>query len=161
MNLEEFMRESNAIESEFDKPLKQVNGMFRGALHENDLAAAKRFLANRLTEESLKRLHSDLSIGRGIRRGAWRDCQVQVGGHTPPGPGKLNRLMYTFFNKLRDMSAWEAHNLFEQIHPFEDLNGRTGRLIWLHKMERDIRRPFLQEYYYQTLNHDIKTWPLI
>jgi len=31
------------------------------------------------------------------------------------------------------MNSWEAHNKFEAIHPFQDLNGKVGRLIWLSK----------------------------
>lgn len=150
--LELFMRESNWIEGERDT-------FGRGLLHPSDLHAAWDFLETPLTAASLKELHYRLSGGRDILRGQYRDCQVYVGNHTPPAPALLPSLMEEFFEDLVGMSSYRAHIEFEKIHPFEDLNGRTGRLLWLHLWLRDhkgydIPASFLQMFYYQTLDHD-------
>lgn len=146
--LEAFMRESNWIEGERADD-------FMGILHPNDLLAARKFLSYPLTERSLKELHGSLSEGRDILRGEYRDCQVYVGEHTPPGPKLVPHLMSNLFLDLEKMDSHEAHIRFEKIHPFEDLNGRTGRLLWLHKFvgERGFTpSSFLQFFYYQTLS---------
>lgn len=148
--IQEFMRESNWIEGETEGD-SQI-----GALHKNDLQAAMRFLERPLTSDTLLALHKKLSTGRKIKKGAWRDCEVMVGRKRCPNANTIPELMRVFFEKLEDLDKWEAHNEFEMIHPFEDLNGRTGRLLWLHlHLDRGgfAPRSFLQQYYYQTLNH--------
>lgn len=52
-------------------------------------------------------------------------------------------------------SAFDTHVAYELLHPFEDGNGRSGRVLWAWMMLRGgndpFYRPFLQEFYYQTL----------
>lgn len=88
--------------------------------------------------------------------GEWREWDVIVGKHQPPIYQKVPKLMNIFAKHLPKIDSWTAHNEFEKIHPFADLNGRTGRLIWLTKAVKEGYRfeiPFLQMYYYQTLEH--------
>ena len=53
------------------------------------------------------------------------------------------------------MTPHEAHVAYEDLHPFTDGNGRTGRAIWAWQMLRlpgpGISRGFLHQFYYQTL----------
>lgn len=154
--LERFMRESNWIEGE--KTNDTLSGDVQGELYVTDIAAAQKFLFEAfITEESLKELHLDLSIGRDIKtKGDWRKCDVSVGGYSAPFFWEINDRMAYFFSKLEQWDSWEAHNDFEKTHPFEDLNGRTGRLMWLHKALEEgykFELSFLHKYYYQTLNH--------
>ncbi len=87
--------------------------------------------------------------------GKWRNRNVRVGSYFPPKWMEVPDLMTEYFIKLPNLKSWEAHNQFEAIHPFQDLNGRVGRLIWLNKAINegyDFSIPFLQKYYYQTLS---------
>lgn len=141
--IEKFMLESNQIEGE-------------NRLNKNDVKAATAFLKRDLTEESVLQLHLELSEGRKILRGQYRDCQVYVGAHIPPRATRVPFFMEGLFAVINTLPAWEAHNEFEKIHPFEDLNGRVGRLIWLwiaiRKEKYNFQISFLHKYYYQTLD---------
>lgn len=88
--------------------------------------------------------------------GKYRDCQVYIGNHIPPKASEVPKLMARFVAQLPMMDSWEAHNHFQKIHPFEDFNGRVGRLIWLSKAVEEgynYKFSFLHQYYYQTLSH--------
>lgn len=67
----------------------------------------------------------------------FRTVQVFIQGseHIPPKPEKVPNLMnyfvYNYNNDINDIYTKIAqyHLQFESIHPFEDGNGRTGRLL--------------------------------
>jgi len=139
-SLQRFISESNHIEGE-----DHISP---------DVEALEKFLANDLTEENLHEYHRVVSWNQD-RSGKWRTCNVRVGNHIPPTWLEIWKRLYWFFEKLSDMDAREAHNEFEQIHPYQDFNGRMWRAIRLHKMQ-DTYNPklgFLHSYYYQTLQH--------
>lgn len=141
--LARFMVESNKIEGE-------------AGLNPGDLEAARMFLVGPITERTLLACHRTLARHLDVPwAGRWRDCNVRVGGYVAPDHAEVPGLMRRLFRSLPKLDSWEAHNKFETIHPFEDLNGRTGRLIWLHKaLDEDYAGgiPFLRKYYYQTLS---------
>ncbi len=168
-----FMRESNAIEDEvedeFDKKSCSVNKkLFRlpGQLNPGDMEAIKYSLkigvedskAGRvLPEEDVLCLHRIL--GDYLKKdwvGKWRKVSVYVGGYTPPEPIKIAQLMKWYVDNFYRFDSWTAYNEFEKIHPFQDLNGRVGRLLWLSKAVDEGYRfqlSFEQTYHYQTLSH--------
>lgn len=67
----------------------------------------------------------------------YRTVQVFIRGseHIPPAPEKIPNLMnYYIYNYKNDteetfLKIARYHIEFEKIHPFEDGNGRTGRLL--------------------------------
>jgi len=142
------MNESNGIEGE--------NG-----LNPKDLEVMKRVMKHGInTHEELLDIHGMLTEHLNVNwSGKWRTCQVYIGDHVPPHEELIPTIMEHFFETQEDYDSWEWHNIFEHIHPFVDFNGRTGRLLWLSKARNEgykFRIPFLQMYYYQTLQHTQK-----
>lgn len=87
-------------------------------------------------------------------RGKLRNVNVTVGGMVCPKWEDVPALVDEYIKQSPHYNAWTAYNEFEMIHPFKDYNGRTGRLIWLHKALGEgynFKLSFLEAYHYQTL----------
>jgi Fic/DOC family len=91
-----------------------------------------------------------------LREGYGMD--VVVGDHRPPSGGPLIRRGLESFvaNLSIDVySPFQAHVAYEQLHPFMDGNGRSGRVVWawqmLHEGLDPFALPFLHRFYYQAL----------
>jgi len=84
---------------------------------------------------------------------------VRIGDYRPPKGSEgiefsLECILENIHN-FDDGCPHRMHILFEELHPFMDGNGRTGRAIWLWQMVNqkgyDISLGFLHKFYYQTL----------
>jgi Fic family protein len=99
-------------------------------------------------------------------RGYYRDLaqiNVTVGTHVPPHYGFVKSLMDNFILDFMQNDSKFMHARFEDIHPFVDGNGRTGRMImWWQQLKRGeelwlIKAKDRMEYY-DWLNDMRKQW---
>jgi Fic family protein len=93
--------------------------------------------------------------------GRYRSIGVRVGRHVPPPPSDVSALMMELLDWWRDdsvklspvLSSSILHYRFEEIHPFADGNGRTGRALALWDLYRrgfDTHHIFsVDEYYWE------------
>ena len=83
----------------------------------------------------------------------YRKVQVFIRGseHIPPEPEKIPNLMnyfiYNYNNDGQDLfnKIAKYHIEFEKIHPFEDGNGRTGRLLLNYELIKNNQAPIVIE----------------
>lgn len=64
-----------------------------------------------------------------VNREGWRTCGVQVGGRICPDWQEVPRLMEQWAEGQGGLTPDESYVEFENIHPFRDGNGRTGKII--------------------------------
>lgn len=99
-------------------------------------------------ERFIKKLNETINKNIKETRG-FRKIQVFIQGsdHIPPEPEKVPNLMnyyvYNYNNDIEDifLKIAKYHIEFEKIHPFEDGNGRTGRLLLNYELLKNDLPP--------------------
>ena len=122
----------------------------------------------RLTEDFIKYLHLLLKTGTSDSRKDWfvvgdyKRLPHEVGGQETCPPEEVHKQMkalLTDYNLNRQKSLEDIldfHVRFEQIHPFQDGNGRVGRLLMFKECLANDIVPFiitdeLKMFYYRGL----------
>lgn len=95
-----------------------------------------------LSENLIKDIHERVVPTRGVG-GIYRTVPVYIRGaqHVPPNYKKVRELMKYFiqdmniksFSSVAELAAW-THAEFVKIHPFQDGNGRTARLMMNYQL---------------------------
>ncbi|MBR6248231.1 MAG: Fic family protein [Muribaculaceae bacterium] len=128
----------------------------------------------RLTESFIKQLHLTLKAGTSDSRKSWfavggyKRLPNEVGGMETAHPSDVHRQMSELlraYNAIKKHSLEDIvdfHQRFEAIHPFQDGNGRVGRLIMFKECLSAGIVPFiitdeLKMYYYRGLSQ----WPQV
>ena len=126
-------------------------------------------LANyQLSESFIKQLLLLLKSGTSDSRKPWfavgdyKRLENEVGGNPTTNPTDVSKEMKKLlkkYNKNKNKSLREIiefHYEFEMVHPFQDGNGRIGRLIMFKECLRNGITPFIieddiKEFYYRGL----------
>jgi len=127
--IEEFIRNSNAIERVYDESAVDSSLRAWNYLKQHDT----------LTEEVIKTTHNKILHNRQPEiAGGFRNIHVRVGQDTPPAPIKVPDLIAELLTITPEThpEAINWHVRFEKIHPFADGNGRIGRIIYLWHCKR-------------------------
>lgn len=144
-----FIDESNSIE-----------GIRRSATT-LEIAALQEFLMKeKITVTALKNFVSVYQPGAKLRDREGLD--VYVGDHHPlaGNPNMKDHVERILDDVEKEEHPYLVHVAYETLHPFTDGNGRSGRALWAWQMTRQnhaygvgLRRGFLHEWYYQSLQH--------
>ena len=123
----------------------------------------------KISERFIKELHSLLKNGTSDSRKSWfmvgdyKRQPNEVGGHATTSPEQVAAKMKTLLakynrkNKHTFEELLDFHYQFEAIHPFQDGNGRIGRLLLFKECLRNNIVPFIitdkiKMFYYKGLN---------
>ena len=127
---------------------------------------------DKLTEGMIKEVHRILKTGTSDSRKSWfnvgeyKKLPNEVGGNQTCSPEKVHSMLsvllksYNSKKKKTLDDIIDFHKQFESIHPFQDGNGRTGRLIMFKECLAGGIVPFiitddLKYFYYRGLQN----WP--
>jgi len=128
----------------------------------------------KLTESFIKELHALLKSGTSDSRkdwfetGGYKKMPNEVGGNETCSPKEVPagmKALLTEYNNSEQKSLTDIidfHQQFELIHPFQDGNGRVGRLIMFKECLANNVVPFiidddLKLFYYRGL----REWPQV
>lgn len=123
---------------------------------------------SKLTESLIKELHFLLKSGTSDSRKDWfnvgeyKKFPNEVGGNETTTPkevaSEMKKLLLNYHNKEQKTieDVIDFHHKFEVIHPFQDVNGRVGRLIMFKECLANSIVPFiidddLKLFYYRGL----------
>jgi Fic family protein len=152
------LEEGQSLPTQPQRATREVLNYFAGLRFIEKRAAKKR-----ITHEDVLKLHAVIAsdvMDQG-RAGRYRDIRVRVGGYLPPPPEMVSGLMVELLAWWNLQSVqWSpvissaiVHYRFEEIHPFADGNGRTGRTLALWELYRrgfDMHHIFsVDEVYWQ------------
>ena len=124
-----------------------------------------------LSETMIKQLHLILKSGTADSRKSWfsvggyKRLANEVGGRETTAPKDVPAEMKELLSSYKNLKAvtfddlLDFHYRFESIHPFQDGNGRVGRLILFKEALKNGIVPFIIEddmklYYY----HGLQEW---
>ena len=150
---------------------KEPREIYEAINHKKALELVLQSIENKedFDERIIKKINE--TINKDIKDTAgYRTVQVFIRGseHIPPSPEKIPNLMnyfiYNYNHDTEDIYTKIAkyHIEFEKIHPFEDGNGRTGRLLINYELIKNDLPPIVitkddrVKYFELIRNNDIK-----
>ena len=122
-----------------------------------------------ISEDIIKEFHKILKIGTSDERKSWfnvgkyKALANEVGGKNTSKPEEVEKNMkkllywYNSLDKVEFEDIVKFHSDFEKIHPFQDGNGRVGRIIMFKECLKNNIIPFIildkdKLFYYRGLS---------
>lgn len=163
-----FIFETNTIG--FENEILNVDDIIETANHFRCIDLVIDMAAYKLSESFIKQLHFLLKTGTSDSRKPWfavgeyKRFENEVGGNIttlPEDVAKEMKALLKEYNKTKEKTLEEIiafHYEFERIHPFQDGNGRIGRLILFKECLRNGITPFIIDediklFYYRGLKN--------
>lgn len=149
---------------------KNIDDIIETANHFKCVDICLNNVNHKLSEAFIKKLHYTLKNGTSDSRVSWfkvgdyKKIPNEVSGKATTAPNKVNteikRIIERYNKKIKHSieDLIDFHYNFEMIHPFQDGNGRVGRLILFKECLKNNIVPFiitdeLKYYYYRGLNN--------
>lgn len=162
-----YIYETNTIAPEGDEPTR-VDDIMETINHFQCFDYMLEHVNNKISEEIIKKFHEILKSNTSDSRKEWfhvgdyksRPNIVGDSKTTPPSKvkGEIAKLIIDYNEKsnITFEDIVEFHYSFESIHPFQDGNGRVGRLIMFKECLKNNIIPLIIEethklYYYRGL----------
>ena len=163
-----YIYETNTLLAEKDT-ITNIDDILETANHFKLVDYMLDIAEEKLTEDMIKNFHKILKEGTSDSRKEWfrvgdyKKLPNEVGGLKTTEPNNVKRDMkklLEWYESLKEVTINEIiefHAKFEKIHPFQDGNGRVGRIIAFKECLKNNIVPFIildkdKLFYYRGLN---------
>ena len=164
-----YIYETNTLVLEDGNPQAKVDDIIETSNHFKLVDYMLDIAEKTLTEDMIKEFHKILKTGTSDERKSWfnvgdyKALVNEVGGNETSNPkdvaNDMNKLInwYNLLEKVTFEDIVKFHSDFEKIHPFQDGNGRVGRIIMFKECLKNDIIPFIildkdKLFYYRGLN---------